>query len=57
MGRYHTAFGSIDGKTQYLILAVRIETRANLMISATSQLSGGIIFTVYGKVVELAGKI
>lgn len=31
--------------------------RVDLMTSATSQLSGGIIFTVYGKVVELAGKI
>jgi hypothetical protein len=31
--------------------------RADLMTSTTSQLSGGIIFTVYGKVVELAGKI
>jgi hypothetical protein len=57
MGRYHTAFGSVDGRTHFPILALRIETRANLMTSATSQLSGGIIFTVYGKVVELAGKI
>lgn len=55
MGRYHASIGSIDGTTFFNPRAQ--EFRANLKTSATSQLSGGIIFTVYGKVVELAGRL
>jgi hypothetical protein len=44
--------GAPDGETAVEILGT--QSRADLVIAI--QLSGGIVFTVYGKVVEMAGR-
>ena len=54
LGRYDAKTGAIDGEADRQ-LADLVYTGADM--TTDRQLSGGIVFTVYGKVVELSGRL
>jgi hypothetical protein len=56
MGRNNTETGSVDGELMEVVERNVNCVRSSLLPVASEQLSGGIVFTVYAKVIELAGR-